>query len=456
MIDQYKLTICLALFLLSMTSVPDSGAAADLSLTKSVKLAGPVELNQEPVAAVDGDRAWALFYGEGLVHNHLQTISLDEPGEPQTVYRIAAGPNRLGGLGLAAHDGHRYMLWRAKFGTAKDLYFSRSEKGQTFSKPQVVNRKRMALLPVSMEIGGDGLVVGAWIDERRGSHHDAYIVISTDGGKTFGEDIRASKNYDSVSAPILRVHGASIRLFFTGQKGSSAWLVHRWSTDAGKTWREVHVAASEGSKSPRQITPLQTSWQAPGASSPRLLLFWAEGKSGLKSAYSDDGGKTWQAAGFPESDKGEFVLSIDAAASGGRIYLVNDITIPGNSVRKPDSFVHVSDDGGQHWDKRKRISSEPYHLTMNLNPRISAAADGRVIICWQDFRNIRSNLYMKASSDGGRTWTKDTLLEEAGRFSSMSPRIVNRAPGVYDILFLRLSNDMQESGALWKKRVELK
>jgi len=38
----------------------------------------------------------------------------------------------------------------------------------------------------------------------------------------------------------------------------------------------------------------------------------------------------------------------------------------------------------------------------------------------------------------------------------MSPRIVNRAPGVYDILFLRLANDTQESGALWKKRVELK
>jgi len=455
MIDRYKLTICLALSLLSMAWAP-AAHAADLSLEKSVKLAGPVDLNQEPATAVDGDRAWALFYGEGRVHNHLQTISLDKPGEPQTVYRLAPGPNRLDGLGFAAGDGHRYMLWRAKFGTAKDLYFSRSEDGSTFSKQQVLNRKRMVLPPLSLGVGSSGLIVAAWFDERRRGHHDAYAAISHDGGKTFGEDIRASKNYDDASAPILRVRGASIRLFFVGRKGATVWLIHRWSMDAGRTWREVQVEATHSGVGIHQITPLQTSWQAPGASSPRLLLFWAEGKSGMKEAYSDDGGKTWQTAGFPDPGKGEFVLSIDISTAGSRIYMVDGLTVPGNHDLKPDSFVHVSDDGGQHWDKRKRISSEPYHMTMNINPRIAADPDGKVLIVWQDFRNIRSNLYLKASTDGGRTWTKDTLLEESGKFSSISPLIVGRAPGVYNILFLRLANDMQESGALWKKRVELK
>jgi len=456
MIDRYKLTICLALFLLSMTSAPDSGVAANLSLGKSVMLAGSVTLAQEPVAVVDGDKAWALFYGEGAVHNHLLIANLDQPGRTEDVYRLAAGPNRLGGLGIAARDGNRYIAWKAKFGTEKYLYFSRSEPGKGFSKLMTLNRRKSALLPVSLGAGSDGLIVAAWIDERRGQLRDAYIAISRDGGKTFSKDVRASENYDQSAAPVLRVQGKSIHLFFVGAKSSSAWLVHRWSEDAGRTWHESHVVKASRGGAPSQITPLQTSWKAPGAGSPRLLIFWAVGKRGLKAAYSDDGGATWRQAEFPEDGKDEAVITIDAVGVDGRINLVDTIVFVQDKSRKPDSFVQMSDDGGRHWRKRQRISSEPYHLTMNLKPRISASSTGRLIICWQDYRNIRSNLYLRASTDYGKTWGQDTLLEEAGRFSSMSPRIVNRSPGIFDIIFKRLSNDLHENGELWKKRVELK
>jgi len=455
MIDRTKLTICMSLSLLSMVSAPPAHAA-ELHLGKSVMLAGNVTLNQEPVAAVDGEKAWALFYGEGLVHNHLMIVNLDEPGQPEDVYRLAAGPNRLGGLGFVARDGNRYIAWKAKFGAKKYLYFSRSEARKGFSKPIALNRKKSVLLPVSLGAGNDGLIVAAWIDERHGQKHAVYIAISHDGGKTFGEDQRASENYDRAAPPVLRVRGSSIRLFFVASKGSSLWLVYRWSEDAGKTWHESHVTTSDGSQAPYRMTPLQTSWTAQGASSPRLLLFWAEGKRGLKAAYSDDGGTNWRQVNFPEDGKDEAVIKIDAVETDGRVNLVDTIVFVQDKTRKPDSFVQMSDDGGRHWHKRQRISSEPYHLTMNLKPRISASSAGRLIICWQDYRNIRSNLYLKTSTDYGKTWGQDTLLEEEGRFSSMSPRIVNRAPGVFDILFKRLSNDMQENGELWKKRVEFK
>jgi len=465
MFRRYRFNIMAAiLFPALLIAIAQGAQAVTLQVGKPAILAEAVDIYQKAAQATGKDgMPLVAFYGEGDLHNTLQVARLKPSASMHEVYRLADGPNVVQGTALAASDGHYHLLWRPKLGTEKFLYYARSSDGKEFDKAILLNRDMNALLPFSIRTGAGGLVVAAWVDERSqveggGNPHHAYLAISTDGGKTFGEDINASAEYTGASHPVLLVKGATIRLFFVAsRKNGSVWLVTRWSSDAGKSWQQTEIMQVKGRTAPVQVTPVQTAWTTEGASAARLLLFWGNGKKGLAEALSDDGGVTWQQVALPDEMTDEFELSVDVAVGrDGLIYLVDGVAFPQDPKKKANSFFHLSRDGGKSWENRQRISAEPYHLTMNLNPRVAVDDSGMVTVVWQDYRHIRSDIFLKASTDSGKTWTDDTLLEEDGKYTSLRPRLIARGAGSYDVLYLSLDNDLLESGGLRFTHVDLK
>ena len=106
-----------------------------------------------------------------------------------------------------------------------------------------------------------------------------------------------------------------------------------------------------------------------------------------------------------------------ACNPAGHIYLA----VAGKWADNQKSKVYVlaSEDNGITWGKLMPIRHYPNDDTMARNPVIAAADGAEVAVVWEDYRNIRSNLYRQYSEDGGKTWQeKDTPLEEPGRFNT--------------------------------------
>lgn len=471
-----------------------AGAASGaLEVGKARQVAPQALMSDLPVLTTAQGKAFAAFYGAGDVNNRLLVANLGTAGAAQTAYTLPEGPNEVSGIGFETQGDTHYLLWRPKFGTRKDLYFARAEGTQgAFSEPIIINRDRNALSPILLRSNDKGLVVAAWHDERRAEGRDNYINISQDGGKTFLEkDIRVSKDYVHATTPALMLDGQDIHVFFVGQtilnknskpakrldaeqkqqqpmgkKGDKpakkepeerdTYLVHRVSRDMGKTWRESRLATQTAAANSDLLTPLRVAGQAGGAA--RLWLLWRQGLEGLRGAYSDDNGRSWKHAKLPPLAYGEYVVMMSVATVKDKIHIAYARTFPGEPTAKPDVWILQAHERGDRWDEPRRLSTEPHKLTQSYAPQVTADNDGRVVVVWQDFRNIRSAVYLNYSTDFGATWLpQDRVLEEPGRFNSFYPRIIALGGGRYDVAFLRYVDDRPiKGGGLWATRVEIK
>jgi len=470
-----------------------SAASGALVVGKARQVAPQALMSELPVLTTAQDQVFAAFYGAGNVNNRLLVANLGAGTPAQTAYTLPEGPNKASGIGFQIQGDTRYLLWRPKFAKRKDLYFARAEGNQSaFSEPMIINRDHNALLPILLESNDKGLVVAAWHDERRGQERDVYVNVSQDGGKTFLEkDIWVSKGYDHAATPALMIDGQDIHVFFVGQtilnkKSKSAkrsdakqkqkiskekkddksaakavpekrtiYLVHRVSRDMGKTWKDFRLSTLTASDTSDLLTPLRMTGQ--GGDAARLWLLWRQGLQGLHGAYSDDNGRNWKHAKLPPPAYGEYVITMSAAAVKDKIYLTYARTFPGEPTAKPDVYILQAHERGDRWAEPRRLSTEPHKLTQSFAPQVTADDSGHVVVVWQDYRNIRSSVYLNYSTDFGATWLpQDRVLEEPGRFSSTYPHIISLGGGRYEVVFLRYADDRFKEGGLWAARVEIK
>lgn len=464
--------------LLGVSVIGVASAAGAIGIERPRLLVPLVHAIESPVLAKNASGAYVAYYSPGDANNQLLVKDLGNAEPGMLVYQVPAGPNKSSGIGFAAEDDRRYLLWRPKFATQKDVYFARSDGGP-FSEPQIINRKQNALIPALLRAGTGGLVVSAWHDERRsGKSYDIYLNVSQDGGKTFlPEDIQISRNYDYVLHPSLLVEGREIHLFFVGQKilnkkkNSTAetkgdkktakktrkgeppdeheyYLVHHRSLDGGTTWDESRISTIK-SQTPVLLTPVRLS-------DGRLWLYFTEGYGGLKATYSDDGGKHWQPFVMPAAAEGEYIVSLSVSAARDSLYLAYTSTFPDNPTAKPDIFILQGRDRGSRWDAPRRLSSETHRLTQSIGPQITADDSGRVLVVWTDFRHIRGAIYLNYSTDFGVTWLANEIpIGEPGRHNDRLPQLLDLGGGRYEVVYRRYTDDRLTDSGLWGSRLTL-
>jgi hypothetical protein len=84
-------------------------------------------------------------------------------------------------------------------------------------------------------------------------------------------------------------------------------------------------------------------------------------------------------------------------------------------------YAAVSVDRGKSWDV-KRIDNKAFDNTRAWLPRMASDSD-KVVVVWEDSRNIRSGVWAKLSPDRGKTWlTRDILISENNAYA-FRPRI---------------------------------
>ena len=265
----------------------------------------------------------------------------------------------------------------------------------------------------------------------------ARAVFSTDSGRTFTA-AEGTVPPDWRSAGDVSIafdnRGAAYLSYLTFDRlGSTSYWRHgagrngvwaRRSPDGGKTWEQTPVPVrvwNTDADPEMQYEDMPRILADNGVSSPHagnLYMGWIEwqlDKSIMLFSRSTDHGRTWSKplristqAGLPRDDNGDVVGFHADVSADGTIYAIWNwgLTI----------VLATSRDGGQSFTPSRVVQQvgPPYFGGTGAVPQLGRVFGfpqvgvyrERVYVCWSDFRNGDIDVFLAASPDRGRTWSK--------------------------------------------------
>ena len=258
---------------------------------------------------------------------------------------------------------------------------------------------------VAAEGGGVHVV---WHD-RRDKNEEIYYKRSTDGGVSWGADVRLTNDTSKSSYPSIAVSVDVVLVFWNDNRDGNYEIYAKRSTDGGATW-EPDRRLSDGAG--WSDTP------SAGVSGSFVHVVWADERDGETEIYykrSTDLGATWGADTrlTNEPAKSNFP---SLSVSGSNIHVVWSDYRDTEFTEPEEIYYKRSTDGGTTWGPDIRLTNEEHWSDY---PCISSSGPF-VHAVWYDSRHGGNggSIYYKRSVDGGNTWKADTLLTDVPFVSS--------------------------------------
>lgn len=240
---------------------------------------------------------------------------------------------------------------------------------------------------------------------------------STDGGKSFSaRKILVRGEGKTLNNPVLFADRSRIVLLWQQEYHRTFCCV---STDEGQRFsapRELTAFTDDGACTVLACGPghgtvlpggryLVPMWRVRNPEDPK-----AHRPSVLTVFYSDDRGETWHLGReFPDAMKNPSEAAA-AAFPGGMLM----------SIRTEDASrcrtLSVSRDNGVTWSPVRRADALPDPVCQG-----SLVSDGRTLyLCNCADRQFRRNLTVRASADGGETWSDGRCIDPVGGYSDLA------------------------------------
>ncbi|HTW90833.1 MAG TPA: hypothetical protein VMH22_03915 [bacterium] len=337
----------------------------------------------QKVLAVIGVVAVGIVVGQWLPDQRLTT---------DTTASITSLSNNA--RNVAAQGDTVHVTWLDGPGGSEQVWYKRSvDAGATWTADtQLTNSPARPDVPSISAAGATVCVV--WSDIRNGHDADVYFKCSTNGGATWGSEVRltsdtADQEYASVSAS-----GSSVHVVWTDTRLVKYQVYYRHSTDRGVTWSNEVMLPSDTAGAENATVV---------ASGSSVHVFWKDYRSGSYEVYykrSIDGGTTWDADRCLVSSPtlGAYPT---AAVSGSNVHVVW-LDFPGNY----EIYHKGSTDGGTTWSADHRVSNND---SVSWSPSVGAAGS-TCHVTWYDGRQGDLGLYYRKSTDAGGSWGPETRL----------------------------------------------
>jgi hypothetical protein len=382
--------------------------------TLASDLLTPVVLNQQVLdryaswdfALAERDQSWFAYYGED------NQLYVRRPNGDEIGLGATDRPRQQSGLAMtpAGEDGLA-LLWRDKL-PRKQLYFVPriDPKGDVPSPIVVGSEESEPLTALKMTQDARGIHL-LWLGEKEDpdseeKYHLYFRTISPDG-----ETLSPVEQVMPGLYPAWIVGENSIPVFSWMEYENELAMTMRIFDRAEKSFGPLVKIADAPT-----ISPLFEAFQ----SGDRWFLLWLgkyDEEQLLEGIYSDDQGQTWK----------RFAIEELRGLNQGFINVATDhqqhilIALDGNwrftdpNDTKNNVYVIRSSDNGTTWQKPQTVRPEQYRPTKAQFPMLSLGTQpGTVMLAWEDWRDIRPNVYVSYSRDFGATWEPALPLGRPG------------------------------------------
>jgi hypothetical protein len=253
---------------------------------------------------------------------------------------------------------------------------------------------------------------------------------SRDGGRTFSVETATLRVSDKPELAVS-TDGDHVYIVYELRPGPTLVASH----DGGATWGEPRLGApSEGRHfwpQALELAPNGGLWFAVPSMSEEDIWERNETPARLHVFHSGDGGRSWQDFDFGSSLRvlggcahdptcAVKVPSIGLAVDGrGQAYVAYT---EGAAGQPYGLFIRSSSDGGRTWSEPRRVSAAPRPQSGDAadydHPIVAASGQGRACVVWVDDRRGALNVWARCSGDGARTWGPEFLLSDRSEGAS--------------------------------------
>ncbi len=362
----------------------------------------------------------------------------------------------------ADNYGHVYTIW-PRYGnnpvcpscpSPTMMIQTSSDGGTTWTSPSVMTPNSVGTYQVDAQIVVDPLdgktVYASWLQNNKS---DVIVVKSTNFGQTWSTPVVADNINAGTDKPLLTVRGSDVYVGFSHIQKSWVSASH----DGGKTFTTTLVKqgnfglALAGGGVINSKGVVFFSWEGYTQSGQ------AKGPVNLFISKSTDGGQTWTISNVDTSTSppvcnspgcGWAFLGPDitlAVDTQDVLYaLWNAGTVSGGNER---IYFARSIDNGKTWSPRIDVSNTPSGVEHSF-PAIAARNSGDVRIGWMDTSQAGQwNVFYKTSTDGGQTWSSNSVLSSyVPGYSYITPNGFNFPYGDYWEMTI---DNLGQTHAIW-------
>ncbi len=298
-----------------------------------------------------------------------------------------------------------------------EIYYKRSTDGGLSwgADIRLTNNTSQSHSP-SIAVSGSTVHL-VWNDTRDGDD-EIYYKRSTDEGTSWGADTRMTNSPGGSYSPSLTVSGTTVHLVWDDSRNGNQEIYYKRSTDGGISWgADTRMTNSAGLSKYASITVLGTV----------VHVAWDDQRDGNSEIYhkrSTDGGVSW-GTDTRLTNNASASRYASVAASGSDIHLVwHDNR---NGILNDEIYYKRSTDEGVSWGIDTRLTNSSSH---SWYPSIAVSGQAAHLV-WQDMRDADDEIYYKRTTDGGISWGADIRLTNSAAAFSGFPSVTISGPTVH-------------------------
>ncbi|MDP1727986.1 MAG: T9SS type A sorting domain-containing protein [Bacteroidota bacterium] len=292
-------------------------------------------------------------------------------------------------IGLSGSNLH--VVWSDKRDGNDEIYYKHStDGGLSWGADTRLTNDPGRSIGNSMAVSGSNIYV-VWDDNREGTYK-SFFKRSTDGGNTWGSDLKISST--STNPPSIAVSGSDVHVVWPSAVFGNWEIVYKHSTNSGDSWGSETRLTNNVANS--FIPRIQISGSF-------VHVIWIDDRDGNYEIYykqSVDKGLTWGVDTRLTNASGDSWYS-RLAVSGLGVHIVWQ----DNRNGKEEIFYKCSKNGGESWSSDTLLTNN--NGTLSGYPSV-ALSGSMVFVAWYDKRDgPNGEIYFKCNPTGNPTGVND-------------------------------------------------
>jgi len=276
-----------------------------------------------------------------------------------------------------------------------EIYYKRSpDGGISWSADTRLTNNSSESVDPSVAVS-DPLVHVVWYDYRD-TNYQIYSKRSPDGGISWEADTRLTINDAQSYSPSVAASGSVVHIVWEDTRDLNHEIYYKRSTDGGISWEADTRLTNHNAASFSPSVALSGSV---------VHVVWQDARDVNWEIYykrSTDGGISWSAdtrLTIVDTTESNYP---SVTVSGSVVHVVWQDFRDGNM----EIYYKRSTNAGGNWSADERLTNNP-----SPSSKPSVAVSGSVVhVVWDDYRDVKWDIYYKRSPDGGVSWEADTRL----------------------------------------------